>query len=81
MGTDVKETTGSRKKMELLNFFFATLLTQKEETAQLIKSSTEGNRIVIQVKIDKALVREYLSTLDEHKSPGPDGLHARNGRR
>lgn len=27
--------------------------------------------------MDKDLVRKYLSTLDEYKSPGPDSLHLR----
>lgn len=63
---------GNREKAELLISFFVSVFTQKEGTAQLIKNNTKEG---IQVKAGKELLREYLSTLDEYKSPGPDGFH------
>ena len=31
----------------------------------------------MQLEIDKQIVKEYLTTLNEFKSPGPDELHLR----
>lgn len=53
---------GSREKLELLHSFFASVVKQKEEIAQPIKSSTEGDRRDINGKKVKELVKEYLST-------------------
>lgn len=77
MGEDAKKVAGRKEKAELLNSFFASMFKQKAKIAQPIKSSTVGNRVEMQIKIDKELVIEHLSALDEFKFRGPDGLHAR----
>ncbi|XP_058028993.1 uncharacterized protein LOC131193128 [Ahaetulla prasina] len=75
LGESGKKMTSNREKADLFNSYFASVFTQKEKTIQPIKNSTTKNRLETQVKIGKKMVSEHLSTLDEFKSPGPDGLH------
>uniref|UniRef100_A0A803TV46 Reverse transcriptase domain-containing protein n=1 Tax=Anolis carolinensis TaxID=28377 RepID=A0A803TV46_ANOCA len=69
--------TGDREKAELLNAFFASVLSQKESHLQPQQHGMDEGLGEIQPQIGKQVVQEYLATLNEFMSPGPDQLHPR----
>ena len=56
----------------MLRFFF-----QKEKDIQLGEKEAENTGKGIDCRIDNEVIQQYLATLNEIKSPGPDELHPR----
>ena len=71
-----KVTTDS-EKAETLNKFFSDVFTD-EDTSNIPRFHTEDIRKPLEeLKITEEEVKKRLESLNEHKSPGPDGLHPR----
>ncbi|CAM4583475.1 unnamed protein product [Lepidochelys kempii] len=64
------------EKANVLNAFFASVFTNKvsSQTTALGSTAWGGGD---QPSVEKEVVQDYLETLDEHKSMGPDVLHPR----
>ncbi|CAM4640609.1 unnamed protein product [Lepidochelys kempii] len=64
------------EKANVLNAFFVSVFTNKvsSQTTALGSTAWGGGG---QPSVEKEVVQDYLEKLDEHKSMGPDALHAR----
>ena len=63
-----------REKAEVLNAFFASVFTKEDESSiPPVKEHKVDN--VVEPMITREQVEKKLKTLNENKSPGPDGMH------
>ena len=69
--------TADRDKAEVFNTFFALVFPQKEKDIRLGENEAENTGKGIDCRVDKEVIQQYLATLNEIKSPGPDELHPR----
>lgn len=76
-GEDGKLLTGDREKAELLNTFFASVFSKKENGVQPEQHRADEAMGEMQFQMGKEVVKEYLAALNEFKSLGPDELHPR----
>uniref|UniRef100_UPI00109F2E4C uncharacterized protein LOC114596483 n=1 Tax=Podarcis muralis TaxID=64176 RepID=UPI00109F2E4C len=76
-GEDGEMQTGDTERAELLNAFFASVFSDKENNAQPEEFGANDSAKETQPRITKEIVQEYLASLDVFKSPGPDELHPR----
>uniref|UniRef100_A0A670HWE4 Reverse transcriptase domain-containing protein n=1 Tax=Podarcis muralis TaxID=64176 RepID=A0A670HWE4_PODMU len=76
-GEDGEMQTGDTERAELLNAFFASVFSDKENNAQPEEFGANDLAEETQPRITKEIVQEYLASLDVFKSPGPDELHPR----
>uniref|UniRef100_A0A670JFS2 Reverse transcriptase domain-containing protein n=1 Tax=Podarcis muralis TaxID=64176 RepID=A0A670JFS2_PODMU len=76
-GEDGEMQTGDTERAELLNAFFASVFSDKENNARPEEFGANDSAEETQPRITKEIVQEYLASLDVFKSPGPDELHPR----
>uniref|UniRef100_A0A670IJS6 Reverse transcriptase domain-containing protein n=1 Tax=Podarcis muralis TaxID=64176 RepID=A0A670IJS6_PODMU len=76
-GEDGEMQTGDTERAELLNAFFASVFSDKENNARPEEFGANDSAKETQPRITKEIVHEYLASLDVFKSPGPDELHPR----
>ena len=76
-GDDGVMVTADRDKAEVFNTFFALVFSQKENDTQVGENEAENTGKGIDCRIEKEVIQQYLATLNEIKSPGPDELHSR----
>uniref|UniRef100_A0A670KF32 Reverse transcriptase domain-containing protein n=1 Tax=Podarcis muralis TaxID=64176 RepID=A0A670KF32_PODMU len=69
--------TGDTERAELLNAFFASVFSDKENNARPEEFGANDSAEETQPRITKEIVQEYLASLDVFKYPGPDELHPR----
>ncbi|XP_060136500.1 uncharacterized protein LOC132592834 [Zootoca vivipara] len=74
---DGEMQTGDRERGELLNAFFASVFSKKENNARPEEYGADDSAGETQPRISKEVVQEYLASLDVFKSPWPDELHPR----
>uniref|UniRef100_A0A670IGU3 Reverse transcriptase domain-containing protein n=1 Tax=Podarcis muralis TaxID=64176 RepID=A0A670IGU3_PODMU len=76
-GEDGEMQTGDTERAELLNAFFASVFSDKENNARPEEFGANDSAEETLPRITKEIVQEYLASLDVFKSPGPDELHPR----
>ena len=64
--------TDDKEKAEMINSYFCSVFSQRIEYNAPNKCEVQVAGTGWQLEIDKQIVKVYLTTLDEFRSPGPD---------
>ena len=74
---DGKMITEDKDKVEVLNSYISSVFSHKTDYEFPNKLEVQGKGTGLQLEIDKQIVKEYFTTLNEFRPLGPDELHPR----